>query len=567
MIERLYTLLPDTEHLLRILSTLFWHPTQRRLRTVWRLLIQSILMLALLTAFQAGAAFLSNTLLSAALPSLPAWLAPLPNLLFTLAGGLAVTISVTLAAHFVDRRDLTDLGFHFSRGWWLDLLAGLALGFLLMALIFSLELGLGWIEVIVPFSRPQGYPSFLGELAGALLLYCAVGFYEELYSRGYLLQNLAEGLSIKFIPPRLAILIATLLTSAYFGLLHAANPNITPLAIFNIALAGLMLAAGYLVTGQLGLSIGLHISWNFFQGAVFGFPVSGAAGLTGSFIQIRQLGPSLWTGGAFGPEGGLLGSLACTLGLAIILIWKGKKGIDLTLSQYFPAKPKSDPRSSPSPDRAGTPGQIRHIIWDWNGTLLDDLDLVLEIINNQLAARDLPPLSRQAYQEVFDFPVKNFYQKIGFDFGRESFESVSAEYIQAYERARPGCELMGGAREVLAHAASLGISQSILSASKGSYLIKAAAEYGIAGYFNAIQGLEDHYAAGKLELAEQFLASCGLPPDQLLIVGDTTHDGWIAGKLGLNCLLIPNGHHSRQRLESANFQVIDSIPALKELIL
>ena len=126
---------------------------------------------------------------------------------------------------------------------------------------------------------------------------------------------------------------------------------------------------------------------------------------------------------------------------------------------------------------------------------------------------------------------------------------------------------MGGAREVLAHAASLGISQSILSASKGSYLIKAAAEYGIAGYFNAIQGLEDHYAAGKLELAEQFLASCGLPPDQLLIVGDTTHDGWIAGKLGLNCLLIPNGHHSRQRLEAAHFQVIDSIPALKELIL
>ena len=199
---------------------------------------------------------------------------------------------------------------------------------------------------------------------------------------------------------------------------------------------------------------------------------------------------------------------------------------------------------------------LKHIIWDWNGTLLDDLGLCLMIINSMLSARDLPPVSHNAYLEVFDFPVRDYYIRLGFDFSQEPFETVSTEFITAYELGRPNCQLMAGAREILEQAADRGLSQSILSASKTTYLNKAVDEYGIQGHFSSVQGLNDHHAAGKLALAQDFLENSDLDPSQTLLVGDTTHDGHIAGELGLGCILIPNGHHSRSRLEEVGFPVL-----------
>lgn len=209
---------------------------------------------------------------------------------------------------------------------------------------------------------------------------------------------------------------------------------------------------------------------------------------------------------------------------------------------------------------------IKHIIWDWNGTLLDDLELCLEIINRMLSARSLDAISRESYLQVFDFPVSSYYQMIGFDFTQEPFESISNEFIQAYESGRPNCALMPGTRRILAYTASRGISQSILSASKGSYLGKAVVEYEISDYFSSVQGLDNHHAAGKLELSKDFLRSCVHAPQEMLLVGDTTHDGSIAAELGLNCVLIPNGHHSRRRLEETNIPVASSLFDLQDLI-
>jgi hypothetical protein len=164
-------------------------------------------------------------------------------------------------------------------------------------------------------------------ILSALLAFVAVGFYEELFSRGYQLRNLAEGLNGRLLGARGGLLLAWLLSSLVFGLLHGANPGATPVSTANIVVAGLMLGLGYLLTGELAIPIGLHIAWNFFEGNVFGFPTSGAeAGAT--FIAIVQGGPELWTGGAFGPEAGLLGlggMLACCL---LIVGWvRGRRGI------------------------------------------------------------------------------------------------------------------------------------------------------------------------------------------------------------------------------------------------
>lgn len=565
---RIYKVL-DTEHLLKILLSIFWNRTEHRLRMLWRVITQFLLMSLMLPVLQAGAAvlsavFLSTTLYRSILPGFSGT-SPLQDLVTILASGFAITASIYLSARFLDRRSFLDLGLNFSPTWWADFGFGFGLGAGLMLLIFLTELSLGWINVQSYFYSPQEQLSFPGGFFITLIFFVAIGFYEELLNRGYLIKNISEGLTGKLLSARAAILLACLLTSVFFGLLHSANPNITPLAVLNICLAGIFLAAGYLVTGQLALSIGLHISWNFFQGAVFGFPVSGTTALAGSLIHIRQLGPVLFTGGNFGPEGGLLGALASFLGLTIILLWK-RSGIYLGLSQYIPAIPIVDSPPSRSSNRIKRDPQFKHIIWDWNGTLLDDLGLCLKIINNMLAARNLPSISRDVYLDIFDFPVSVYYQKIGFDFSKEPFESISNEFIKAYETGRPACNLMDGAREILSYAASLGISQSILSASKGSYLSKAIVEYDIQGYFNSVQGLDNHHAAGKLDLAKNYMETCHLPPSDMLLVGDTTHDGSISTALGVNCILIPKGHHNRQRLEETGFPVVSSLLHLKELL-
>ncbi len=200
-----------------------------------------------------------------------------------------------------------------------------------------------------------------------------------------------------------------------------------------------------------------------------------------------------------------------------------------------------------------------HIIWDWNGTLLDDLSLCLEIINNMLDKNFLPPVSRADYLGVFGFPVRDYYQKIGFTFEEEPFEVISTEFIAAYEKGRPNCPLMPGTRETLEFLSVTSYTQSILSASKQTYLNKAILDYGIKDYFISINGLDNHHAAGKFDLAKEFMTAQDLNPNSVLLIGDTLHDAEIAASLSVDCWLIPNGHQSRQRLESAGLPILDSL--------
>jgi len=207
-----------------------------------------------------------------------------------------------------------------------------------------------------------------------------------------------------------------------------------------------------------------------------------------------------------------------------------------------------------------------HIIWDWNGTLLDDLNLCLEIINNLLIKNHLPAVSRDNYLAIFGFPVQDYYRNIGFDFEKESFEVVSTEFISAYEIGRPNCLLMSGAQETLEWFLSSGYTQSILSASKQAYLNKAVFDYGIKDYFISINGLDNHHAAGKFDLAKEFMIGQNLAPNTILLIGDTLHDAEIAASLGVDCWLIPNGHQDRQRLESAGVPILDSLSDLSTYI-
>jgi len=180
-----------------------------------------------------------------------------------------------------------------------------------------------------------------------------------------------------------------------------------------------------------------------------------------------------------------------------------------------------------------------------------------------LDKRELNPVSTRTYLDIFVFPVRDYYLKLGFDFTKEPFEKISTEFIHAYETGRPGCTLLSGARNTLRFFQASGLSQSILSASKNSYLSQAVVDYKIQKYFRLIEGLDNHHAASKLSLAVGHLDKLNLPPDSVLLIGDTLHDAEIAHKLGLRCCLIPNGHHSRQRLEKSKAVIIDSLEELK----
>lgn len=239
-----------------------------------------------------------------------------------------------LMFRFVDQRSWNNSGLVLSRQWLKELAAGIAIAATVMGLIFLviwqsdglLINGFGW--------ERNGQNYWLIPVSIFFIQMLSVGFYEEVLSRGYLIPNIKEGLSIGSITPFKATILSIFLSSALFGVAHAANPEASYTAVFNILLAGVMLAIPYVITGRLALSIGLHFSWNFFQGGVFGFRVSGME-IRNSIIQIQQKGPEWWTGGAFGPEAGLSGVIGILLIIVLSLLYLRYSGIKLKAHPLF----------------------------------------------------------------------------------------------------------------------------------------------------------------------------------------------------------------------------------------
>jgi len=252
---------------------------------------------------------------------------------------LAVGLGIAwLMAHFFDKRPFADFGFHLDRHWWLDFGFGLALGAFILTGIFLSFWAAGWVSITGSMITNDHLPFILAFLL-KVIVYATIAINEELTFRGYQLKNLAEGFSGKRIGPRGAILLALLLSSALFGFSHLSNGNATAMSTINIVLIGFALALPYLLTGQLGLSIGLHLTWNLFEGTVYGFAVSGIAPTT-HLVAIQQNGPDLWTGGAFGPEAGLICILWTLFGCLLTILWvkwlRKQARLHLPLATYTP---------------------------------------------------------------------------------------------------------------------------------------------------------------------------------------------------------------------------------------
>lgn len=204
-------------------------------------------------------------------------------------------------------------------------------------------------------------------------------------------------------------------------------------------------------------------------------------------------------------------------------------------------------------------GRYTYIIWDWNGTLFDDARLCVEVMNAALAKRNLPSLTLARYQEILEFPIVNYYRSLGFDFTVEPFETAATEFIEEYYRRWPECGLVPGAAEALREISGLGCRQAILSAAPHGFLIQAVEFFGIAGYFAAVSGLDDHYARSKIGNGRKLVSKSGVPAKEILLVGDTEHDHEVSQAIGVDCALIPGKHCSRKRLTSCGGMLIDSV--------
>ena len=208
----------------------------------------------------------------------------------------------------------------------------------------------------------------------------------------------------------------------------------------------------------------------------------------------------------------------------------------------------------------------RHIIWDWNGTLLDDLGLCIEVMNGLLANRGLPLLDRTRYHALFDFPVRDYYSRLGLDLTGDGFERLSVEFITAYDERRLDCRLHRGAEEILTAATQAGATQSILSAYRHKTLVEIVGHFGLAHHFVRLTGLGNIYAHSKEELGRAWIAELGLPPADVLMVGDTVHDLEVARYMGADCILVASGHHPAARLRAHHDRVVGSLPELQGLL-
>jgi phosphoglycolate phosphatase len=202
------------------------------------------------------------------------------------------------------------------------------------------------------------------------------------------------------------------------------------------------------------------------------------------------------------------------------------------------------------------------IIWDWNGTLLDDLDICIESINSMLAQRHLEILSHDMYRKVFTFPVIDYYRVVGFDFEREDWKKVGMEFMDHYFERLKLCALFPDVITTLDYFEKHGYRQVILSAMEQGALTASVNERGIGSYFKQIAGIDNHYAAGKSGNGHTMMDTHSLVPESTWFVGDTLHDADIARELGCHCILIANGHQDKSRLAKAGVPVMDSLTEL-----
>ncbi len=206
------------------------------------------------------------------------------------------------------------------------------------------------------------------------------------------------------------------------------------------------------------------------------------------------------------------------------------------------------------------------VIWDWNGTLLNDVELSNNLLNKLLINNEYEHnVSLKKYKDIFCFPIKEYYNSAGFNFEKHPFEDLAKQYMQMFEQDWHKCNLQPNAENVIKTLNKNNVRQAILSASPLNMLNIQTEHYKIKHLFYKILGLNDIYAQSKVSVAKDWMAQEHIDKDSTIMVGDTVHDYEVANVLGVKCVLYANGHQSIQTLKRTNAQIITNLKQIIEL--
>ncbi len=222
----------------------------------------------------------------------------------------------------------------------------------------------------------------------------------------------------------------------------------------------------------------------------------------------------------------------------------------------------------------------KNLIWDWNGTLINDLEFSVSVLNQMIKKRNLKPITVDYYLEHFTFPVKSFYEQMGFVFratgicrgeappgfkGRsplEDFTDISHEFIHAYNSGVMNCSLHKNTAKILDQYQKKGYFQIVMSAMQELNLQKLVKAFKIDHYFHGIYGTDNFFGHGKIEEAKNVVKKLNLDLANTYFIGDTLHDIEVAHAIGARPVIITSGHHPKYRFKDTNAMVLDSISDL-----
>jgi phosphoglycolate phosphatase len=206
-----------------------------------------------------------------------------------------------------------------------------------------------------------------------------------------------------------------------------------------------------------------------------------------------------------------------------------------------------------------SPGLLRgaeHIVFDWNGTLIDDLWLAVRGVNHCAERYGVKPVTHASYREAFSFPISDFYARLGFDLKRTPFTEIVTFYLEYFDKNVAECSLHDGVHESIAAAERAGMSISILSASHNAILIQTLRAKCLLERFTHVVGLTDNLAIDKRAAAIRLQKQLGGNPERTIYVGDTLHDFEVANGVGWTPVLVATGHQSAERLLASKATVI-----------
>jgi len=207
---------------------------------------------------------------------------------------------------------------------------------------------------------------------------------------------------------------------------------------------------------------------------------------------------------------------------------------------------------------------IKNIIWDWNGTIVDDAWVFVGVMNSILKKNNLPQTTIKHYRKHFCFPIQDYWKSLGFQFTEESFNRLNKSFINEYQNKMFLPHIHSGLRDLFGVLNKQNISQFILSASENFLLQQSVNHYKLGSFFKGVYGVDNLNALGKGSVGMALLSKHSLSPKETLLVGDTEYDCRVADFLGCAVLLVSYGHINRARLSQTGKPVVSSVKELEE---